>query len=346
MSINDQSHARRNPLTGEWVLVSPQRLVRPWQGLVEPAAIESLPRYEPGCYLCPGNERANGNRNPDYVGAYCFDNDFPALTPESDIAGNSRDLFATRGESGACRVICYTERHDLRLATMTDDQRTVALRAMLVQFAELDAREDIGYVQVFENRGAMMGASNPHPHAQVWATSAVPNEPARETERQLEYLDTHGSPLLADYLAAETATRERIVVERDHFAALVPYWAVWPFEMLILPRRRVASPVDLADGEVRDLAATLGEALAAYEALFRTAAPYSLGLHARPSDGEPHPEWQLHIHVYPPLLRSATVRKHMVGFEMLGMPQRDLTPEAAAGMLRDAATRNGGAGNE
>ena len=274
--------------------------------------------------------------NPDYSGAFVFDNDFAALTASSDVDADASPLFGTRPETGVCRVICYTERHDLRLATMSDADRAVALAAMIDEFAELDARDDINYVQVFENRGQMMGCSNPHPHAQVWATSAIPSEVVKEAAAQSEYFEANGSVLLDDYLRAELANGERIVAENDHCVALVPYWAVWPFETLLLPRRVVAAPTDLSAAEVESLAALLGRVLAGYDALFGTAAPYSLGLHPRPSDGKEHPEWQLHMHIYPPLLRSATIRKHLVGFEMLGMPQRDLTPEVAAEKLRES----------
>jgi len=336
MSLSEHSHARRNPLTDEWVLVSPHRLLRPWQGQLEEIEAESLPQYDAECYLCPGNERADGNTNPDYRGAFTFDNDFPALTDVSDIDATSHPLFEARPESGCCRVLCYTERHDLRLATMDKAGRSAALNVMIAEFSSLDRRDDIAYVQVFENRGNLMGCSNPHPHAQVWATSNLPTEPAKELRSQLEYWQEKGTVLLDDYLEAELGNGERVVIESEHAVAVVPYWAVWPFETLLLPRRVVASPDELEAEEVADLANVLGAVLAGYDALFKVAAPYSLGLHPRPSDNQPHPEWQFHIHIYPPLLRSATIRKHFVGFEMLGMPQRDLTPEVAAKKLKQA----------
>jgi UDPglucose--hexose-1-phosphate uridylyltransferase len=320
MSRADHSHSRRNALTGEWVLVSPHRLQRPWQGQVESIESEDLNKHDAECYLCPGNERANGLANPDYTGSFVFDNDFAALTAASEIGPVTHPLFESRPESGCCRVICYTERHDLRLATMDGDGLNAALVAMIEEFTSLDSRDDIAYVQVFENRGQMMGCSNPHPHAQVWATSELPTEPAKELEAQSKYWQEHDCVLLDDYLRAELEDGERIVSASEHSVALVPYWAVWPFETLLLPRRVVA----------------LGQVLACYDNLFGVAAPYSLGLHPRPSDGSPHPEWQFHIHIYPPLLRSATIRKHLVGFEMLGMPQRDLTPEVAAEKLRQS----------
>lgn len=341
MSVSDQSHARRNRLTGEWVLVSPNRLQRPWQGQVEATEDEQLPPYDPACYLCPGNTRANGNANPDYAGPYSFENDFPALSAGSGIARSDNPLFEARSEAGLCRVICYTERHDLRLATMTTEQRVIAINAMFAQFNELDKRDDIGYVQLFENRGAMMGCSNPHPHAQVWATSHVPSEPAKELQSQLCYFQEHGKPLLLDYVEAELADGARIVATNDSCVALVPYWAVWPYETMLMPRRAVAAPDGLIAEEIDGLARVLGAVLAGYDNLFSCSAPYSLGFHARPSDGKPHPEWQLHVHIYPPLLRSATVRKHQVGFEMLGMPQRDFSPEVAAEKLRSAIPEQG-----
>jgi len=335
MSIADQSHSRRNSLTGEWVLVSPHRLQRPWQGQVEGVESEGLPDYDAECYLCPGNKRANSNENPDYQGPFAFDNDFPALTAGSDVAASINPLFEIRPETGICRVVCYTERHDLRLATMNEEELCTALGAMISEFKELDRRDDIGYVQVFENRGRMMGCSNPHPHAQVWATSDLPTEPAKELKSQASYMQQHGKSLLMDYLEAELDDGSRLIHESEHFVAVVPYWAVWPYEALILARRQVAAADELSAQEVVSLAQTLRAVLASYDSLFGVAAPYSMGLHSRPSDGETHPEWQFHIHIYPPLLRSATVRKHLVGFEMLGMPQRDLTPEVAAQALRD-----------
>ena len=336
MSKEDQSHSRRNALTGEWVLVSPHRLQRPWQGQLETVENDQLPNYDPDCYLCPGNERVNGERNPNFVGAFAFDNDFAALTADSEVSPSSTALFESRAESGCCRVLSYTERHDLRLATMNQEQLNIAFNAMIAEFSRLDAREDINYVQVFENRGSMMGCSNPHPHAQVWATSNLPTEPAKELQSQLDYWNASESVMLADYLQAELENGTRVVVESTHSVAVVPYWAVWPFEVLILPRSVVAEPNELNAMEVADLAQTLGEVLAAYDRMFGVAAPYSMGMHPRPSDGRPHPEWLFHIHVFPPLLRSATIRKHLVGFELLGMPQRDLTPEVAAEKLRDS----------
>jgi len=340
VSKADQSHARRNPLTGEWILVSPHRLQRPWQGQVEAPEAEQLPQYETGCYLCPGNSRANDTSNPDYEGAFAFDNDFPALTTDSDVGVSTDPLFASRPESGRCRVICYTERHDLRLATMTTGDLCVAIDAMISEFKELDQQDDIGYVQVFENRGAMMGCSNEHPHAQIWATENTPTEAAKELVAQSDYLAEHGTPLLVDYLQAELEEGARIIFENDYFVAMVPYWATWPYEALILPRRLVAAPDEFHADEIASLALMLKTVLSSYDTLFSTSAPYSMGLHARPSDGASHPEWQFHIHIYPPLLRSATVRKHLVGFEMLGMPQRDLTPEVAAETLREAIQRH------
>jgi UDPglucose--hexose-1-phosphate uridylyltransferase len=336
MSRADHSHSRRNALTGEWVLVSPHRLQRPWQGQVESIESEDLSKHDAECYLCPGNERANGLANPDYTGSFVFDNDFAALTAASEIEPVTHPLFESRPESGCCRVICYTERHDRRLATMDGDDLNAALVAMIQEFTSLDSRDDIAYVQIFENRGQMMGCSNPHPHAQVWATSDLPTEPAKELAAQSKYWQEHDSVLLDDYLRAELEDGERIVSASEHSVALVPYWAVWPFETLLLPRRVVAAPDELNAEEVADLASNLGQVLACYDKLFGVAAPYSLGLHPRPSDGSPHPEWQFHIHIYPPLLRSATIRKHLVGFEMLGMPQRDLTPEVAAEKLRQS----------
>ena len=334
MSLQKHSHSRRNLLTGDWVLVSPHRTERPWQGQIEETDSVDEPVYDPRCYLCPGNHRANDEANPNYVGAYIFDNDFAALSVGSEIESSASPLFSARTESGRCRVVCYTERHDLRLATMAVKEIESALHALTADFVELDKDESIGYVQVFENRGRMMGCSNPHPHAQIWATENLPHEPAKEFAQQAAWWEDSGSPLLADYRMAEIEDGSRIVHQNDHFVVLVPYWAVWPFETMVIPRRNFSSFDEMSAEEIGGLAAILKSTLSVYDRLFDVPAPYSMGFHPRPSDGKPHPEWIFHGHIYPPLLRSATVRKHLVGFEMLAMPQRDLTPEAAAKRLR------------
>jgi UDPglucose--hexose-1-phosphate uridylyltransferase len=329
-----KSHRRRNLLTGEWVLVSPHRTSRPWQGLVETLATESAPIYDPKCYLCPGNARSLGEENPQYMGPWAFENDFPALSTDVTDTHESTAMFHSVPETGRCRVVCYTHRHDLSMSTMSDEELLTAVLFLFAEFETLDRDPGIGYVQVFENRGEMMGCSNAHPHAQVWATSGLPVEPEKEQREQRRYLEKTGRSLLGDYVAAELEEGTRVVFSNAGAVSVVPFWAVWPFETLLVPRRPAAGPADLEAEDVRDFARALQATLGAYDRLFDAPMPYSLGFHPRPSDGRQHPEWQFHAHIYPPLLRSATIRKHMVGFEMLGMPQRDLTPEAAAEKLR------------
>jgi UDPglucose--hexose-1-phosphate uridylyltransferase len=336
--LHAHPHVRFNPLRGEWILVSPHRNTRPWQGQVETVPDADTPAHDPNCYLCPRSTRAGGVVNPDYRSTYVFDNDYPALLPTTPPADRGvGDLLVARAESGVCRVVCFSPRHDLTLARMEHH----ALRGVIDVWTEetrtLGAEAGINYVQIFENRGAAMGASNPHPHGQIWATATVPNEPARELDAFRTHRAAHGTCLLCDYLAVELARAERLVCENDAFVALVPFWAVWPFETLVLPRRHLAGLEDLSPAERDALADMLKRLTTRYDNLFETAFPYSMGFHPRPSDGEAHDQWHLHAHFYPPLLRSATVRKFMVGFEMLGSPQRDMTPEEAAARLRAAS---------
>lgn len=334
MSQQTHSHRRRNMLTGEWILVSPQRTQRPWLGQLEEVSSEKGPAYDAGCYLCAGNVRASNVRNPAYTGPFAFDNDFPALSAESTAAPNTHPLFQTKNESGCCRVVCFSEKHNLPLADMSITEISLALQFLIEEFRQLDTRQDISYVQIFENRGQMMGCSNPHPHAQIWATSGIPVEVEKELQTQRAYLEAHGRPLLMDYLTAELEDGRRLVCSNTEAVALVPYWATWPFETLLIPRRSMSAPDEMSEQELNGFASVLKATLLACDSLFSTSTPYSMGFHPRPSDGHDHPEWQLHAHIYPPLLRSASIRKHMVGFEMLGMPQRDLTPEDAAARLR------------
>ncbi len=334
--MDENPHRRLNPLTGEWVLVSPQRAGRPWLGQVEKTPPERLPVYDPGCYLCPGNTRAGGVRNPDYQGTYVFDNDFAALRPETSAsADEDRDtLLQAKSEQGVCRVVCFSPRHDLTLPELDPASIESVITTWSAESANVGAKDFIESVQVFENKGAMMGCSNPHPHSQIWAQSRLPNETEKELRSQREYAARHSQPLLLDVLAEEQQRRERIVEENEHFMALVPFWAIWPFELLVVAKRALAYLPQLSPREVTCLAQILKQVTTRYDNLFEISFPYSMGFHQAPFDGREHPEWVLHAHFYPPLLRSATVRKFMVGYEMLGMPQRDITPEEAAERLR------------
>lgn len=340
----DVPHRRIDPLTGDYVLVSPQRTQRPWQGRQEATSAERPPSFDPGCYLCPGNERAGGARNPHYRGTYVFANDFPALLPDaSELGAGPHPLLRRQTVRGTCEVICFSPRHDLTLAEFAaaDVRRVVDLW--------VDRAENLGrdwrWVQIFENKGQAMGASNPHPHGQVWALDQLPREAEKEDVAQRAWLREHGEPLLVAYGRLERSLGDRVVVGTEHWSAVVPWWATWPFEILITPRRHVERLPHLHEDEKADLALLLTRLLPRLDGLFETPFPYSMGWHGAPAgpgaEAERTGHWQLHAHLYPPLLRSATVRKFMVGFEMLGEPQRDLTPESAAARLRDVQPASG-----
>ncbi|MFZ0305469.1 MAG: UDP-glucose--hexose-1-phosphate uridylyltransferase [Terracidiphilus sp.] len=329
-------HRRWNPLRQGWVLVSPHRTQRPWQGEVAQKAAPTAITYDPQCYLCPGNQRAGGAVNPAYENVFTFVNDYSALLPELPAVQNvsSSPLLAAEPARGLCKVLCFHPDHSLTLARMTREEIRPVVDAWSSEYEQMGGIDWIEYVQIFENRGAMMGASNPHPHCQIWSTSFVPDEPAAETAAQRDHLARTGRCLLCDYAAAELATGERVVFANDHFVALVPWWAVWPFEVLLLSRRHAGALPEFSSVERDALADALKRTTTRFDNLFETSFPYTMGFHQSPTDREAHPEWHFHAHFYPPLLRSATVRKFMVGFEMLGMPQRDITPESAAEQLR------------
>jgi UDPglucose--hexose-1-phosphate uridylyltransferase len=331
-------HRRFNPLTREWVLVSPHRTQRPWLGRVERAASPDQPAYDPDCYLCPGNPRAGGKRNPEYLSTFVFDNDYPALLPNaSDASMDERGLIVARAEAGICRVVCFSPRHDLTIPRMSPEELRAVVDVWVDQYRSLAEIPWIRHIQIFENRGATMGASNPHPHCQIWANASIPNEPAREQASLHAYRGERNSCLLCDYLQLELALGERLVCQNDAFAAVVPFWAVWPFETLLLSKRHLEAMDQLSEPERDLLGDILRQLTIRYDNLFEIPFPYSMGFHQRPADSQPHPEWHLHAHYYPPLLRSATVQKFMVGYEMLASPQRDITAEAAAARLRSVA---------
>lgn len=332
---NARPHRRFNPLTGRHVLVSPQRGNRPWLGAQEPPPVTRAPAHDATCALCPGGARADGSVNPDYVGAYVFDNDFPAIEPDGEAAGEAPDrdrLFVEQAVRGTARVICFSPDHSASLPLLPADGMRAVIDLWCAQSADLGKR--YRWVQVFENKGAMMGCSNPHPHGQIWASDHLPDEAVMEDCRQRLWFERHGRPLLAMVAEEEEAHRERVVAINDHWMAIVPFWAAWPFETLVLPRFAVCRLPQLTSDQRDSLSALIAELTIRYDNLFQTSFPYSMGWHGAPFDRRPDAHWTLHAHFYPPLLRSASVRKFMVGYEMMAEPQRDLTPEAAAERLR------------
>ena len=329
-------HRRYNPLTREWVLVSPQRTDRPWQGQMEEVIREVQPEFDPECYLCPGNARVGGARNPPYTATFVFDNDFAALRPDTPAGKvDEGGLLVAEAEQGIGRVVCFSPRHDLTIARMEVAGIRKVVDTWTDQYVQLGALSFINWVQIFENRGAQMGASNPHPHGQIWANRSAPNESRKEDDAQRDYHTGHAGCLLCDYLALEIKSGERVICANDSFYALVPFWAIWPFETMLISKRHTTGMDDFTQAERTGLADILKRVTMGYDKLFQVYFPYSMGFHQRPTDGQAHPEWHFHGHFYPPLLRSATIRKFMVGYELLAMPQRDITAESAAQRLRE-----------
>ncbi len=338
-SFLEQPHTRVNILTGEKILVSPHRSKRPWQGQVEDVATDNRPEYDSKCYLCPGNERADGTLNPEYKDSFVFINDFSALLADSPLAEyNEGDLLQAETEKGICKVISFTPRHDLTLPEMELPAIKAVVDLWQEEFAALAQKEWIKYIQIFENKGAIMGCSNPHPHGQIWAQSSLPVEIQKESVQFEKYFQANGKSLLRAYLDVELEKKERIVVDNVHFVALVPFWASWPYETLIISKRHVTNMLEFTEEEKLDLARTLQELTIRYDNIFKTSFPYSAGMHQAPVNNGDQSSWHWHMHFYPPLLRSATVKKFMVGYEMLANPQRDITAEYAAEVLRNQAT--------
>lgn len=338
--MNDFPHRRYNPLTDSWVLVSPHRSNRPWHGQVEKTISELRPEHDPTCYLCANNIRANGKINPDYKAVYVFDNDFPAILtgdlgkPSLKAKASQSDLLISRQESGICRVVCFSPKHNLTIPEMELSAIRKVVDAWIDEYETLGAKPFIKHVQIFENKGAIMGCSNPHPHGQIWAQSSIPDEPLKKQKAQTKYFKKHGRTLLTDYLEQELEKKERILFENSHFVALIPFWATWPFEAMIIPKRAMSRITDMNEAEKNDFAAAYKQLTMMYDALFQTSFPYSAGIHQAPTEGKAHHEWHFHKVFYPPLLRSATVKKFMVGYELLANAQRDITPEKAAALLR------------
>lgn len=339
MSLNiEKPHKRYNPLTDEWVLVSPHRTKRPWQGKTETLEEVKRPSYDPACYLCPGNDRMGGASNPAYESTYVFKNDFAALMEDQGVEEHQDGLLRSVEERGTSRVICFSPDHSLTMPEMSVGALTRVVKVWKAQFDELSAIDYISNVQIFENKGTIMGCSNPHPHGQIWAQSSVPNEIEKRTKTQNAYFDKHGTSLLGDYLKQELASGERIISENEDFVCLVPFWAVWPYETMIIPKRHIQAVTDMTEEEEQSFASMLSFVTIKYDNLFSCSFPYSAGMQQRPTDGADYRGWHFHYSFYPPLLRSATVKKFMVGYEMFANPQRDITAEMAAEKLRSLSS--------
>lgn len=339
--LKEHPHTRLNILTGDWVLVSPHRTKRPWQGKTETVPQDDRPAYDPKCYLCPGNTRADGSVNPVYTDSFVFTNDYSALlndTPEGLV--NINGLLQAGSEKGICRVISFSPDHSLTLPLLPVEGIVKVIRVWKQEYASLASNPFIKYIQIFENKGEIMGCSNPHPHGQIWSQSSLPVEIVKETDRQQKYFEEHGRSLLSDYMATELQQQERIVLENEHFIALVPFWAVWPYETIIISKRQVQNLLAFTSNEVTALADMLKKLTTRYDNLFGISFPYSAGMHQAPVNNGDHPGWHWHMHFYPPLLRSATIKKFMVGYEMLANPQRDITPEWAAEKLRSLSDKH------
>lgn len=334
-TLNEAPHRRYNILTGEWVLVSPHRTNRPWQGKTEKTGKENQPEYDPSCYLCPGNTRSGGAVNPVYSEPFSFTNDFPALMPNGAGLKVSKGLLLAEEETGICKVVCFSPNHSLTLPLMDVIDIQKVIQMWKKEYVTLGRQEDINYVQIFENKGEVMGCSNPHPHGQIWSQRSIPTEVLKKGKHFKNHWEANNRSLLQDYLEQELEIRERIVLENDHFVALVPYWAVWPYEIMILPRKHFQHIAMLNEEEELAFAKIIKELCIRYDNLFETSFPYSSGIHQQPTTGEEYPEWHFHMSFYPPLLRSATVKKFMVGYEMFATPQRDITAEQAAETLRN-----------
>ncbi len=332
--INNMPHRRYNILTGEWILVSPHRTKRPWQGKTEKSPGAERESYDPYCYLCPGNTRSSGEKNPDYKEPYTFVNDFSALLPDTPKKRVENGLFKAETERGICKVICFSPDHSVTLPLMEVEEITKVVQMWKKEYKELGSTGDINYVQIFENKGEIMGCSNPHPHGQIWSQLSIPTEIKKKTKHFSEYWEQNQISLLEDYLQQELEAKERILLENEHFVALIPYWAVWPYEVMIVPKKHYQNIGQLNAEEEKAFAEIIKRQTIMYDNLFGTSFPYSSGIHQAPTDGKEHQEWHFHMSFYPPLLRSATVKKFMVGYEMFAGPQRDITAEQAAETLR------------
>lgn len=336
---NIHPHRRYNPLLDEWILVSPQRALRPWQGQTENVVEEQRSTHDENCYLCPGNKRSNGLQNEAYASTFVFENDFSALMkdPVDQIDSNSH-FFQSKAERGINKVVCFSPNHALTLAEMSIQELHAIILTWTNEYKSLGSLDYINHVQIFENKGSVMGCSNPHPHGQIWAQESVPTQVAKTQKQLLSYFEENARPLLLDYVQQEISKQERIVAENEHFVVLVPFWATWPFETMIVAKFPCEHLLQLTSAQQLSFAQMIQHLTVKYDNLFHCSFPYSAGIHQAPTDGKAHPEWTFHMHFYPPLLRSASVKKFQVGYEMLGEAQRDITPEQSAERLHSLST--------